>query len=127
VPDPITTAIATAVASQAAQALTSQAGQAMAEITARIRQKFSGRSGDLAILASAQDDPDSPEAISRLAQALRQAARKDPVFANEILALWTRSQTETTSAAGDGTVNVFRGQADKVIQLRDVHGDLTIN
>jgi hypothetical protein len=28
---------------------------------------------------------------------------------------------------GDGVTNVFHGKADKVIMMRDVNGDLTIN
>jgi hypothetical protein len=40
-------------------------------------------------------------------------------------ALWTQSRTEA-SVADDGVVNSFHGRADKVVQLRDIHGNLTI-
>jgi hypothetical protein len=126
-PDPITTAIATAVASQAAQALTAQATSAIAEIVKRIRSKFRDRPADLAILAGAQEHPDSAERLSSLADALRLAALDDPAFGQEITALWAQAQTEITTATADGVVNTFHGNADKVIQLRDVRGDLTIN
>jgi hypothetical protein len=127
VTDTITTAIATAVASQTAQTLTSQATHSLAEVAKRIKKKFRERPADLAILSSAQDDPSSPARILRLAQALHQAALDDPDFGEEIRALWTQSRTETTSATDDGIVNAFHGRADKVIQLRDIHGDLNIS
>jgi hypothetical protein len=126
-PDPISTAIATAVASQTAIALTAQATSAIAEIVRRIRSKFRDRPADLAILAGAQDHPDAAERVSSLADALRQAAIDDPAFGQEITELWTRAQAEITAATADGVANTFHGNADKVIQLRDVHGDLTIN
>jgi hypothetical protein len=124
-PDPITTAIATAIASQTAQTLTSQATHTLAEIARRIKDKFRERPADLAILSSAQDDPASPERISLLARALHQAALDDPDFGEEILALWT--QPTAAAVTGDASVNAFHGRADKVIQIRDVHGDLNIS
>jgi hypothetical protein len=127
VPDPITTSVATAIATQAAQTLTTQTTHALAEITRRIQSKFRGKPADLAVLANAQNEPCSSERISMLAQALWQAAREDTEFGQEILALWTRSQAEVTSISGDAAANVFHGQADKVVQLHDVHGDLTIS
>lgn len=126
-PDPITTAIATAVASQAAQALTAQATSTITEIVRRIRSKFRDRPTDLAILADAQSHPDSADRVSALADVLRRAAFDDPAFGQEITALWTQAQAEITAATGDGVINTFHGNADKVIQLRDVHGNLTIN
>ena len=121
-PDSITTAIATtfatAVAGQAAQVLTGQAAHTRAEIRTRIRRKFRNRPDGLAVLTTAQNDPDAQEPILLLAEALRQAAHEDPEFGREILALWGQAQIQTT--------NIFRGWANKVVQLHDVHGDLTI-
>jgi hypothetical protein len=127
VPDTITTAmattIATAVAAEAAQALTGQAAHALAEIRARISRKFHGRPAELAVLATAQSAPGSPESTRALAEALRQAAREDPEFGREIRALWGQAQTQIAAVGS----NVFHGKANKVVQLHDVHGDLTIN
>ena len=82
--DPVTMAIATAVAGKAAESLTDQARECLASLVRRIREKFRDRPA-------------------------RQAA------------------LEAAAAAGDhGVVNVFQGRADKVVQLRDVHGDLSI-
>lgn len=126
-PDPITTAIATAVAGQAAQALTAQATSSVAEIVRRIRSKFRDAPTDQAVLTGAQSHPGSAEHVSALADALRRAALDDPAFGQEITALWAQAQAEITTAMSDGVVNTFHGNADRVIQLRDVHGNLTIN
>jgi hypothetical protein len=126
-PDPITLAIATAVASQTAQSLTGQAGHAIAEITRRIRHKFRDRPADLAILAAAQEEPASPNRTEELAHALDRVIAEDPAFGGDIRSLWDQSGNMPITATGDSVVNVFRGKADRVVQLRDVHGDLTIN
>lgn len=130
-PDPLTaevaTTIATAIASQAAQALTSQAGHALTEMRQWILRKFHGRPVDLAALANAQDDPGSPARISALATALCQAARQDPAFGPELLALWAHARNQITNVSDNATANVFYGHAEKVVQVHDIHGDLTIN
>jgi hypothetical protein len=59
-----------------------------------------------------------------LAQLLERELTADPAFADEIRALWLRAAPNTTD---DAVSNAFYGKADKVIQLRDVHGDLNIS
>lgn len=121
-PDPITTAIATAVAGSAAQSLTTQASRILAEITSRIRRKFRERQGDLAALVAAQDGPGSPDEVAVLAESLHQISVDDPAFGKEIMLLWQQYRV----LAGDVNNN-FQGHAEKVVQLRDVHGDLNIS
>jgi type II secretory pathway pseudopilin PulG len=123
----VATAMATAVASQAAQTLTDRATSALTAIARRIKAQFRDRPADLAVLDEAQAHPESPERINLLAEALRAAAVADPGFGREITGLWGQAQAEVAIAAGDGVVNSFHGNAGKVVQLRDVHGDLTIN
>jgi hypothetical protein len=120
-------AIATAVASQAAQSRTSQAGHAIVEIAQRIRHKFRDQPADLEILSAAQGEPASQDRTAELARALERATAEDLAFRRDIYALWDQSGNMPMTATGDAVVNVTRGRADKVIQLRDVHGDLTIN
>jgi len=126
-PDPTIMAIATAVAGQTAQTLTAQATGALAEIVKRITRKFRDRPADLALLSNALDAQVSANEISQFADALQRAALDDPDFGREITAFWTQMRAETNTATSDGLVNTFHGHADKVIQLRDVHGGLTIN
>jgi hypothetical protein len=129
VPDPFTielaTTIATAIATQAAQALTSQARHALADIRQRVLRKFKDRP-DLAVLANTQNAPSSQEHIAALAAALRQAAHQDPSFGSDILALWAPVQNQITSFNDSAAANIFHGHADKVVQIHDIHGNLTI-
>ena len=60
-------------------------------------------------------------AIEALARVLEQLFTTDPQFREEIRTLWD------SALQGDGVTNVFHGKADKVIMMRDVNGDLTIN
>jgi hypothetical protein len=114
--DPVTLAIATAIAGKMTESLTDQARESLAALARRIREKFRDRPAARAALAAAQDDPG---AVAGLAHALDETSAEDPEFGRQIRALWTR-------IGNDSVVNVFHGRADKVVQLRDLHGDLHI-
>ena len=119
--DPITLAIASAAAGKAAETLTEQGRRAVAEIVRRIKERFQGNPAKLAILEGAKDDDAK---IGELAVLLDEASAADPAFGSQIRALWNQSGVV---AADGGVVNMFHGEAEKVIQLRDVHGDLNIS
>jgi hypothetical protein len=121
--DPLITAIATAVAGSAAQALTEQAARLLAQITDQIRRKLGGNPRALAVLSDQDGADGSPGRVSALAVLLQQAFHDDPAFAGELAALWRDYLSATVSTS----VNAFHGTAGKVVQLRDVYGDLTIN
>jgi hypothetical protein len=120
--DPVTLAIATAVAGKAAESLTEQARECLAALARRIREKFRDQPARRAALAAVQDDPGSSELVGELARVLDEAGAEDPEFGRQIRELWGHVRT-----GDEGVVNVFHGRADKVIQLRDVHGDLNIS
>ncbi|MBV9379850.1 MAG: hypothetical protein JOY82_03360 [Streptosporangiaceae bacterium] len=123
--DPVIMAIATAVVGKAAESLTDQARECLAALVRRIREKFRDQPAAQAILEAARDDPGSPALAGELARALEEASAYDPEFAAQLRELW--SQVRTMAATRErGVVNVFQGRADKVVQLRDVHGDLHI-
>ena len=123
--DPITMAIATAVAGKAAESMTDEARRCLAALVRRIRDKLRDRPAGQAALEAAQTEPSSGVLAGELARALDEAGAADPEFGTQIRELWR--QVGLLAAAGDqGTVNVFHGRADKVVQLRDVHGDLSI-
>lgn len=115
--DPLTLAIATAVAGKAAEGMTEQARQAVAVIVGKLRAKL-GKYPHPAGLAVV--DEGSPEALAGL---LDREFAADPGFRDEIKALWLQA---APAATGDAVSNVFYGQADQVIQLRDVHGDINL-
>jgi hypothetical protein len=118
--DPVTLAIATAVAGKAAESLTDQARECLAALVQRIRDKFRDQPAARAALEAARDDQGSGE----LARALELACAQDPEFGTQIHALW--SQVRAAAAGDHGVVNVVSGRADKVVQLRDLHGDLHV-
>ncbi|HEX6528014.1 MAG TPA: hypothetical protein VF070_49525 [Streptosporangiaceae bacterium] len=124
--DPITTAIATAVASGMAQSLTDQAREAFAALARKITEKFRERPAAQAALAAARDDPGSATRINELARALDETEAEDSEFGRQIRQLW--SQVRLTSVArDDAVINTFHGRAGKVVQVRDVHGDINIS
>ena len=58
------------------------------------------------------------------AEQLSRALAEDPRFAGLVRDQWHAAQTELTM--GEAAVhNSFSGTADKVVQARDIHGDLT--
>lgn len=124
--DPITTAIATAITGGMAQSLSDQARASLTALTQRIREKFGPRPAAKAALEAALDDPGSSARASELARALAEACDEDPEFALQVRALWGQLRSAVV-ARDDAVVNTFDGRAEKVIQLRDVHGDLQIN
>lgn len=123
-PDPFAVAVTAAIATAAgktAESMTVQAQQAVRAIIDRIRHRFRRYPDRIAALdAAVADDATSEE----LSQALEREFVIDPVFREAIKSLWL----QTAPTVADSAVsNVFYGQADKVVQLRDVHGDLDIS
>ncbi|MCL2581515.1 MAG: hypothetical protein FWE35_03575 [Streptosporangiales bacterium] len=115
--DPLTLAIASAIAGKAAEGVTEQAREAMSAIAARLRAKLRRHPADLAVVNGESPEPEA------VAQILDREFAADPSFRDEIRALWVQA---TPTATDDAVSNVFQGRADKVIQLRDVHGDINL-
>lgn len=130
-PDPILMAIAAAIAGKATEVLTGRAGDALGRLTDRVRAAFHQRPAGREALEAARQDPESPERIAALADALRMAGRDDSAFDADLRALWGQVQIHA-EVSGDGIANtvhganIVHGHADKVVQLHDVHGDLNI-
>jgi hypothetical protein len=112
--DPVTIAIATAVAGKAAESLTDQVSRPVATIVARIRDRFRDRSAEREVVAVAEREP---KRVEELAELLQAEMDSDPSFGAEIRALWQQV----------GTINIVHGNVGKVVQVRDVHGDLNVN
>lgn len=122
-PDPVTTAIATAVAGNVATAATAEAVRVLKEISARIRARLRGEAVASAIPADPLDAPASPRDVSTLAGALEQAFRQEPHFAREVKALWD----DYLHASGSTYANDFHGTAHISVMIGEHHGDLNIN
>jgi hypothetical protein len=119
--DPMTAAIAAELAGKAVEMAGGPAKEAIVAIVRKIRDRFRGSPRDEAALAAVAEQPDSAERLAALDAMLRQAIAEDPQFGTELRRLWNQ-----TGSQGD-VVNIVSGTAEKSIQLRDVHGDLTIN
>jgi hypothetical protein len=122
-PDPITTAIATAVAGSVATALTAEAARILKEITTRIRHKLHGDPRAPALPADPLNANGSPEDAARLADLLRQAFQQEPEFAREITALWQDYRTATNVTIS----NNFNGTAHNSIAIGEFTGNLNLN
>ena len=120
----MTVAIATAMAGKAVEVAGEPVRAAVAELSRRVRERFRGRPSAEEALERATGDP-TPERVAALTTAIGHLMADDPGFGAEARTLWNRAQTNA-AATGDGVVNVLNGQAERVVQLRDVHGDLNI-
>lgn len=113
----MTVAIATAMAGKAVEVAGEPVRAAVAEISRRVRERFRGRPDDEAALARAGAEPGVIEG------AVRRLLDEDPAFRAQLETIWQQAHA---TASGDGVVNVFNGRAEKVVQLRDVQGDINI-
>lgn len=104
--DPLTLAIAGAVAAGLATGAGESTGTALAALTGRIRERFRNR-------------PQALESEEAAAAALEDEFTRDPAFRQECQGLWNQAQAGSVA-------NSFTGQAGKVIQARDIHGDITL-
>ncbi|WP_433463625.1 hypothetical protein [Spirillospora sp. CA-128828] len=120
----MTVAIATAMAGKAVEVAGEPVRAAVAELSRRVRERFRGRPSAEEALVRAAGDP-APDRIATLASAIEYLMAEDTEFGAEARNLWNQAQTNA-AATNDGVVNVLNGQAGKMIQLRDVHGDLNI-
>ncbi|RMI39433.1 hypothetical protein EBO15_29625 [Actinomadura harenae] len=123
--DPMTIAIATAMAGKAVEVAGEPAKEAVAGIVRRVRDRFRGRSDEV-VLTAAAANPDSMTHMDEFALALRRLMTEDPAFRAELEVLWNQVETSSTVQHG-GVVNNFHGQAEKVIMTGDIDGGLTIN
>lgn len=117
--DPMTVAIATALAGKAVEVAGEPVRTAVAELSRRVRERLRGRPSAETALDPASDRPDV------LQGAVQRLLDDDPGFRAELEAVWNQAQTRA-SATGDGVVNVLNGRAEKNVQLRDIKGDLNI-
>ncbi|MBO2456246.1 hypothetical protein [Actinomadura violacea] len=119
----MTLAIATAMAGKAVEVAGEPVRAAVAELSRRVRERFRGRASDEDALARAAEDAGG---IPLLEGAVRRLLDEDPAFRGELEAVWNHAQTRA-EASDDAVINTFNGNAEKVIQLRDVNGDLNIS
>ncbi|WP_242909274.1 hypothetical protein [Actinomadura terrae] len=142
--DPLTLAVAVAAAGKAVELSGEPVRDGIAVLARRVRDLFHARPADAEILSGAIAEPDDKDRIARLAETLRRVMAEDPGFADDLQEAFRRAKAEapefqaevdervrratvnTTTNSG-GVTNNFNGPADRVIQMGDVSGGLTIN
>jgi hypothetical protein len=124
VPDEITMAIAATLATKGAEALIAGGRTALSALVRLVQHHFGRQAGQAELLRDAQRQPDDPHTRRALADALAGAMADDPEFARSLQSLWRDAFVELTADRG-GVVNQFTGQAEKVVQARDIQGNVS--
>jgi hypothetical protein len=123
--DPITTAVATALATKAVAGLT-EADKAAFNALARLVRRKLANTQSSGILHHAETDPASDARRQVLAEALAQAMAKDRHFSEQIADLWRQIQDGRTGTSHGSVLNVVAGDANgNLVQARDIHGDVS--
>lgn len=142
--DPLTLAIATAAAGKAVELTGQPVKDGIVSLGRKVRGRFRGRPVEEEVLSGAIAAPEDDARLVRLAETLRREMEGEPAFADELEAALRRAMAEDSefrtevetrlqqtrveaSSKDNGVTNVFNGNAEKVIQLGDLHGGLTIN
>lgn len=117
--DPVTVAIAAAVAGKLAEGISDAGRTALAALTRLVRRKMRGDPDGSAALEAAAARPDDAALVARLAAALDEECARDAAFRAELTILWT-------AARDGGVANTIKGSVHgPVVQARDVHGGIT--
>lgn len=123
--DPFLDSLATALATQVASGLSSAGSKALEKVRALVRGKAEEDRETRAALEAAERTAGEAE-IRALAERLDEVRQRDPEFADRLSSEGEPVHREI-SAGDDGVVNVNSGNADKLVQARDVQGGITFN
>jgi hypothetical protein len=118
------TALAGGLSEQGAALLAAGGKSVLTSVYRLIRRRFRPGSDEDEALDTALQKPGQREPIQALAAALARVMADDPVFADQVSALW-REAARQPSADRGSVVNVFGGEAEKVVQARDIQGNVT--
>lgn len=127
-PDEVTLAIATALANKGAETLLAEGRGALAALFRLVKRRFArepggGDSEASRALAAVEVEPGDARSQAELAACLAALMARDADFDAAVRVHW-RAVAEEISADCGGVVNQFSGRADKVVQARDVRGDI---
>ncbi|MFI7541748.1 hypothetical protein [Actinoplanes sp. NPDC049599] len=117
-------ALAGGLSEQGAALLTAGGKSALTSVYQLIRQRFRSGSDEAEALEAAVQHPGDQEHIDSLSAALARVMADDPAFAERLSTLW-RETTRQPAADRGSVVNNFDGEAEKVVQARDISGGIT--
>jgi hypothetical protein len=124
-PDEWVVAVATALAAKGAEAVVAGGRSTVGALFRLVRDRFGGDARQAAVLRAAVDRPGEHDRQVQLADMLARVMAGDAVFAQRVRTLWREASAEVAAADHDTVVNKFSGSADKVVQARDISGDIT--
>jgi hypothetical protein len=123
--DPVTTAIATALATKAVNGLTEAGRAAFVALMRLVRRKLSANT-HTGVLNEAEAHPTSDTRRRDLADALTHAMVDDPSFSEQLVNLWRQVQESRSGTVQGSVVNIVSGDVDgKLLQARDIHGNVS--
>jgi hypothetical protein len=120
-PDPVISAVAAAVAGQAAEAAIAGGKNACAVLIRLIRERFGRGTDASAALEQAQENPENEVAVAAVASALERLVAADASFAVRLRELWTQASLELSATDGGVTNSVTGSVGGHLMQARDLH------
>jgi hypothetical protein len=124
--DQLATTAALAVTTKGAEALAVSGKDGLAALIRLIRGRFRGSEPrEAAILQAAMEHPDDDARRRELAVVLARMMVDDPVFRERLQTYWRAAEVEVADDRSTVT-NRFSGTAEKVVQARDITGDVRL-
>ncbi|CCH15800.1 hypothetical protein [Micromonospora lupini] len=123
--DQIVLAVATALATKGAEVLGVGARSAIGSLFSLVRSRFGTGTRESAALDAAMAHPQERWRHTALASALADVMARDPDFSAALADEWRRLAGTGVVVDQGQVVNHFSGTAGKVVQARDVQGDIT--
>lgn len=123
-PDPILTEVAVAAAGEATKALVAGGRTALTALAGALRRKVAGRHEDEAAVRALASDPNDQQLADRVIQLMLALAANDVRFA--ALLAEAREDRRVELRASEGSTINYVGQAAKVVQVHDNHGNISL-
>lgn len=122
--DPVVMAVVTAVSAKGAEALAAGARSAWSALVRLVKDRLTREPDGPAALNAALAAPGQHPARQQLIAVLSRVMDTDPGFAQQLRTAW--SDAAAVSADHGGVVNHMSGHAQKVVQTRDVFGNVSL-
>ncbi|WP_410675543.1 hypothetical protein [Amycolatopsis sp. cmx-4-68] len=101
------------------------AGRLVMGVYDLVKAKFADDPQASAVLVAAEGAAEDSARVRELAETLEAKQAADPEFARQLHAEWQRSAVAQQAETGGVTNQVSGNVSGKVLQARDIHGDIT--
>jgi hypothetical protein len=123
--DDVAALVTTTLVAKGTEALVSGGTSAVRALVALLRKRFGRDTDEAELMYDAVAHPDDPTQRAKLIALLTDEMRRDPTFAEDLRQHWRWVSAEM-SADNGSVINQFNGQAERVIQARDIHGVISL-